>query len=150
MKATLSNYKQSPRKVRLIADLIRGKEVNEALGQLRFLDKRAAGQVKQVLESALANAKENNSASQENLYIKEITIDKGVTLKRFMPVSRGRAHPIHRHRSHIRIVLGERGNDTEKTEKKSAQKETKKEEAPKKAAAKKTAPKKDKKEEVKK
>ena len=126
MKATLSNYKQSPRKVRLVADLIRGKEVGEALHTLSFLSKRAAGPVKQVLESAIANAKENDSLQKESLYIREITIDKGITLKRFMPVSRGRAHPIHRHRSHIYISLGKK--EEEKEVKKKAKVSKKREE----------------------
>lgn len=110
MKATLSNYRQSPRKVRLVANLIRGKKVTVALDELSFLDKRAAGSVKQVLESAVANAKENKNLSQDNLFIKEITIDEGITIKRHRPVSRGRAHPIRRHRSHIKIVLEEENN----------------------------------------
>jgi len=108
MKATLRNYKQQPRKVRLVADLIRGKKVGDALFQLSFANKRAAEPIAKVLKSAIANAKENKGIEQENLYIKEITINKGITLKRFMPVSRGRSHPINRRRSHINIILSEK------------------------------------------
>jgi large subunit ribosomal protein L22 len=108
MRALLKNYKQQPRKVRVVADLVRGKKVDEALFLLSFADKRAADPIAKLLKSAIANAKENKGLSEENLYVKEITVQKGITLKRFMPVSRGRAHPINRRRSHIQIILSEK------------------------------------------
>lgn len=108
MRATLTNYKQSPRKVRLVADLVRGKSASDALTELTFLDKRAADPIKKLLTSAVANAKENSKIEKENLFIKEITVDEGMTIKRWMPVWRGSVHPINRRRSNIKIVLGEK------------------------------------------
>ncbi len=105
MKATLSNYRQSPRKVRLLADLIRGKKVGDAVTTLIHLPKRAAAPVKKLIESAIANALSMNSAKKEDLYIKEITVDKGVVLKRMHPGARGKAYPIRKHTSHVRVVL---------------------------------------------
>ena len=77
MKAVLKNYRQSPRKVRLIADLVRGKKVDVALAQLQFVDKRAAGPVAKVILSAKANALKTGIAP-ETLIIKKVTVDKGV------------------------------------------------------------------------
>lgn len=106
MKATLKNYKQAPRKVRLIADLIRGMNVKEALSQLSFLEKKSAPAIKKLVASAAANAKNTEGVAEEDLFIKEVQVGKGITYKRFRPVSRGRAHPIHRHRSHVSVSLG--------------------------------------------
>lgn len=108
MKAFLKNYRQSPRKVRLIADLIRGKRAIDALTSLRFAGKRAASPIKKLLESAIANAKENNKLDKENLFIKEIRVDQGVTLKRHRPRAHGRSTPINKRTSHVNIVLGEK------------------------------------------
>lgn len=108
MKAFLKNYRQQPRKVRLIADLVRGKDVDRALTELTFTPKRSAHAVKKLIASAVANAENNFKVSRDKLYVKEITVDKGITLKRWRPVSRGRAHPIHKTTSHINVVLGQR------------------------------------------
>lgn len=107
MKAYLNNYRQSPRKVRLIADLIRGKAVVDAQTELQFLVKRGASPMSLLLSSAIANAK---SAGMDvaNLIVKEIRVDKGVTLKRSMPRARGSASRINKRSSHILIVLGEK------------------------------------------
>lgn len=105
MKAVLKNYRQSPRKVRLIADLVRGKKVKDALATLQFVDKRAAGPFAKVINSALANAKQT-SKDTENLTIKKVSVDKGVTYTRFMPRARGSASPINRRNSHITVELG--------------------------------------------
>lgn len=105
MKAVLKNYRQSPRKVRLIADLVRGKKVKDALATLQFVDKRAAGPFAKVIESAVANAKQSGQ-NAENLKIKKVTVDKGVTYTRFMPRARGSASPINRRNSHITVELG--------------------------------------------
>lgn len=105
MKAVLKNYRQSPRKVRLIAGLVRGKKVNDALAQLQFVDKRAAGPFKKVIESAKANA-EQAGHSADGLIIKKVSVDKGVTLKRIMPRARGSASRINRRSSHITVELG--------------------------------------------
>jgi len=107
MKAFLKNYRQSPRKVRLVADLIRGKKVDEAETVLDFTVKRSSRHFKQLLNSAVANAKQNFGLEKDVLFIKEVQVNKGVTLKRFRPVSRGSAHPINKRSSHVLIVLGE-------------------------------------------
>ncbi len=114
MKALLSNYRQSPRKVRLLADLVRGKKVGDAITTLTHLPKRAAAPVKKLIESAVSNALSNSAAKKEDLYIKEINVDKGVVLKRMRPGARGRGYPIHKHTSHVRVVL-----DTHLTKKQS-------------------------------
>lgn len=107
MKAFLKNYRQSPRKVRLIADLVRGKKVSDALTTLKFVDKRASGPFAKVIESAVANAKDQGK-EVEHLVIKTVTVDKGVVLKRFMPRARGSASRINKRNSHIRVELGEK------------------------------------------
>ena len=80
MKAILKDYRQSPRKVRLLADLVRGKKVADALATLRFVDKRAAGPFSKVIESAVANAKQAG-ADTSKLFIKSVAVDKGTVLK---------------------------------------------------------------------
>jgi len=105
MKAILKNYRQSPRKVRLVADVIRGKKVNEALAALQFVEKRAADPVAKVIRSAAANAAQ---AGQDvaSLRITHVSVDKGTTLKRFMPRARGSASRINKRSSHITVTLG--------------------------------------------
>lgn len=107
MKAILKNYRQSPRKVRLLADLVRGKKVAAALAALKFVDKRAAGPFAKVITSAQANAL-GQGAKAERLFIKHVVVDKGVVMKRFMPRARGSASPINRRSSHIVVELGEK------------------------------------------
>jgi large subunit ribosomal protein L22 len=102
--AQLSNYRQSPRKVRLVADLVRGKKISAAIEQLSFLPKRASDPVKKLIQSAVANAK-NLNLDNDSLYIKEIRVDKGVTLHRIMPRAHGRAFPINKRSSHVTVVL---------------------------------------------
>ena len=118
MKAQISNYRQSPRKVRLVASLIKGKEVSIALSELNFLNKKASNIVTKLLNSALANAKENNSLSNESLFIKDLRVDAGPTLKRSRPRARGSAYPINKRTSRILLELGklsEKGNLKSKT-----------------------------------
>ncbi len=105
MKAILKNYRQSPRKVRLLADLVRGKKVTEALATLRLLDKRAAGPFAKTIESAVANAK-SAGAAVESLRVIRVSVDKGTVLKRFMPRARGSASRINKRNSHISVELG--------------------------------------------
>ncbi len=107
MKAELTNYRQSPRKVRLLADLVRGKKVPEAMMMLNFTDKRAAGPIKKLIASAAANAEANNNLSAGNLLIKEIRVDKGTVLKRYFPRARGRATLLRKRNSHVKVVLEE-------------------------------------------
>ncbi len=104
MKAVLSNYRQSPRKVRLLADLVRGKGVADALVTLSFLEKRAALPFKKALESAVANAVAQGKKA-EDLIVGKVAVDKGTVTRRFMPRARGSASPINRRSSHIAIEL---------------------------------------------
>ncbi len=104
MKAILKDYRQSPRKVRLLADLVRGKKVADALATLRFVDKRAAGPFAKVIESAVANAKQQG-ADTAKLFIKTVAVDKGTVLKRSMPRARGSASRINKRNSHITVEL---------------------------------------------
>ncbi len=105
MKAVLKNYRQSPRKVRLIADLVRGKKATEALAQLQFVDKRAAEPFAKVIRSAMANATQAGHKADE-LFITRVVVDKGIVLKRFMPRARGAASRINKRNSHITVELG--------------------------------------------
>ncbi len=107
MKAFLKNYRQAPRKVRLVAGLIRGKSVSQAIAELDFLAKRAGLPIKKLLLSAVANAKQTGSDA-ENLFIKELRVDKGITMKRMMPAAMGSGHRINKRTSHLNILLGER------------------------------------------
>lgn len=105
MKAVLKNYRQSPRKVRLLADLVRGKKVKDALNTLTFIDKRASEPFAKVIRSAAANATQAGKNSNE-LIISKVTVDKAATLKRFMPRARGSASRINKRNSHITVELG--------------------------------------------
>ncbi len=105
MKAILKNYRQSPRKVRLVADVIRGKKVAVAQNLLQFVEKRAAGQFGKLLASAVANAKQAG-ANPDHLIVKFVSVDKAPTQKRFMPRARGSASRINKRASHITIELG--------------------------------------------
>ncbi len=124
MKAFLKNYRQSPRKVRLVAGLIRGKNATQAIAALEFLPKRAGLPVKKLLLSAVANAK-NSGIETENLYVKEITVDKGITMKRMMPAAMGTGHRINKRTSHIELVLAEKVVAVKGTKEKKAAKEAK-------------------------
>ena len=112
MKAYLKNYRQSPRKVRLVADFVRGKEVNRALAELNFLPKRASAAIAKLIKSAAANAEHNFKVSIDSLIVKEIRVDQGVTMKRFRPRSRGMAHKINKRTSNVIITLGQKGTAT--------------------------------------
>jgi large subunit ribosomal protein L22 len=101
MKASLNNYRQAPRKVRLIAELIKGKNAFQAQGILTHLIKRGALPIKKLLDSAVANA----GVPASELVIKTATVDKGVVIKRWMPRAMGRAFPIHKHTSKVVIEL---------------------------------------------
>jgi large subunit ribosomal protein L22 len=105
--ATLSNLRQSPRKVRLVANLVRGKKVADAVLTLQFANKSASLPVKKLIVSALDNAKAQ-SMDVENLVVKSIQVNVGKTLMRRRPAAHGSAHPIHKRTSHISVVLGEK------------------------------------------
>jgi large subunit ribosomal protein L22 len=108
--ATQRTTRQSPYKMRLVIDQIRGKDVNEALGLLRFSKKHAAKQIEKVLNSAVANAEFKSRESDESvdvdtLYISHAIVNEGPALRRFMPAAQGRATPIRKRTSHVEIVL---------------------------------------------
>ena len=107
MKAFLKNYRQAPRKVRIVAGLVRGKGVSEAIAELDFLAKRAGLPIKKLLLSAVSNAKQMGM-EPENLFVKELRVDKGITLKRMMPAAMGTGHRINKRTSHLNILLGEK------------------------------------------
>ena len=104
--ASLSNYRQSPRKVRLVADLIRGKSAERALALLSTLPKRASDPMAKLLLSAIANAK----MAAGELYVSSIRVDGGVVFKRSMPRARGRSSPIRKRTSHITLSLQQKQN----------------------------------------
>ena len=106
MKAKLSGYRQSPRKVRLVTDLIKGKKVSDALTQLAFVPKRASLPVEKLVRSAIANAI-TNGKDEANLMIKNIEVNEGVVLKRIMPRARGSASRINKRTSHVVVTLSE-------------------------------------------
>ena len=107
MKAFLKNYRQSPRKVRLVAGLVKGKSVGEAIAELDFLAKRAGAPIKKLLLSAVANAKQQG-VEMENLMIKELRVDKGIVMKRMMPAAMGTGHRINKRTSHLSVLLAEK------------------------------------------
>jgi large subunit ribosomal protein L22 len=103
--------RQSPYKMRLVIDQIRGKNVNEALGLLKFSKKHAAVQIAKTLSSAVANAEHaarqnNESLDVDELYVKKAIVNEGPKIKRFMPAAQGRATPIQKRTSHVEIVVG--------------------------------------------
>ncbi len=102
--ATLRNYRQSPRKVRVVANLIKGKSINNALAALDFAGKRAALPLKRLLMSAVANAKQQ-SLEEAGLTIHSVRVDGGAVLKRMMPRARGRGFPIKKRTCHVIITL---------------------------------------------
>ncbi|OGL96104.1 50S ribosomal protein L22 [Candidatus Uhrbacteria bacterium RIFOXYB12_FULL_58_10] len=139
--AKANNIRMSPRKVRLVIDVIRGMDVMRAQTQLQFMKKAAVLPVLKLLNSAIANAEHNFQLDKENLFVKTITADGGPTIHRWTPKAFGRAAPIRKRTSHITIVL----SDAEIPKKKSAKVAKKKEVKPKevnKVAAKKSAAKK--------
>lgn len=105
--ATLKYARLSPRKTRLVADQIRGKRVDQALDLLAFSNKKPAGIIKKVLESAIANAEHNDGADIDELKITAIYVDQGPTLKRLLPRARGRADRILKPTSHITVTVAE-------------------------------------------
>ncbi len=112
--AVLRNYRMSPRKARLVADLVRGMNVNEALDVLQFTNKAAAEPIRKLLLSAMSNWEqkhEDERIEDADLYIKEIYVDGAGMLKRIQPRAQGRAFPIRRRFSHVTIVLDSKNNE---------------------------------------
>jgi len=106
-KAVARYIRVSPQKARLVADMIRGKEVGEAINVLRFTPKKGARLLQKVVESAVANASQNQAIDIDTLYVKSIFINGGPTLKRIMPRAQGRANRILKRTSHVTVILDE-------------------------------------------
>lgn len=122
--ASLRHLHQSPRKVRLVVDMIRGRSVVDAATRLAFLKKGAAEPVLKLLNSAIANAAHNFHLAKETLFVKTITADAGVTTKRFRPRAFGRAAPIRKRTTHIMIVLSDEPKRNVSSKKNANQKST--------------------------
>ncbi len=110
IKAKLSNLRVSPKKARMVIDLVRGKTAQEAQVILSFTVNKSARPVLKLLNSAIASAKNNMHLDENNLFISKITVDEGPKLKRWHPMSRGRAYPIIKRSSHIAIILSEKNS----------------------------------------
>lgn len=108
VKAQLNYLRIAPRKVRLVADLVRGRYVNDAINQLRFLNKRASIPLIKLFNSAVSNAWHNFKIAPDHLFISKLTVDEGPKLKRWMPRAFGRATEIQKKTSHITVWLEER------------------------------------------
>jgi large subunit ribosomal protein L22 len=107
-KAIAKTVRIAPRKVRLVVDLIRGKNVGEAVAILRHTPKAASPVVEKVLNSAIANAEHNYDMDINNLVVNEVYVDEGPTMKRFRPRAMGRASSINKRTSHITVVVTEK------------------------------------------
>ncbi len=118
VKASLKHLRMSARKIRLVIDVVRKMPVNDAISQLKFNNKKASLPVIKLIKSAVANAVNTYSLDKDNLYIKEIKSDEGVTLKRWMPRAHGRATAIRKRGCHVDVVLAEIKESTTKKEKK--------------------------------
>lgn len=107
-KAVAKTVRIAPRKARLVVDLIRGKQIGEAISILKFTPKAGAPIVEKVLMSAIANAEHNYDLDLENLYVSEAYVNEGPTMKRFRPRAKGSASPINKRTSHITVVVSEK------------------------------------------
>ena len=106
--AKLKYARVGTQKARLVADVVRGQNVNTALKNLTFMKKKSAVLIKKLIESAVANAEHKNVIDVDNLYVKKITVDQGPSFKRFRPRAQGRAFQIKKKMSHINVTLDER------------------------------------------
>lgn len=112
--AKLKNVPSSPRKMRLVADLVRGKQVNQALGLLKFEANLGAEKIEKLLLSALSNWQAKNEDSRvedSNLYIKQIFVDEGKTLKRLRPAPQGRGHRIRKRSNHVTLIIDSKSEE---------------------------------------
>jgi len=101
----------SPRKARLVMDLIRGRDVDDAISMLKFSKQRVSGMIEKVIRSAVANANEQETANIRNtLYVAQAFVDQGPVIKRFQPKDRGKAYPINKRTSHLVVTVDERGD----------------------------------------
>jgi len=124
IRVKLSNLRTAPRKVRQVVDLVRGKNVLQAQSILLFTVNKSARSVLKLLNSAVAAAKHNLQLDESNLFISKITVDEGPKLKRWHPMSRGRAYPIIKRSSHIALVLSELNKTAKETKKSETTKNT--------------------------
>ena len=118
-RAIQRTARQSPYKMRLVIDQVRGLSVNDALALLKFSKKHAAKQIEKTLRSAVANAEQasrttNESLDVDDLYITKAIVNEGVKLKRFTPAAMGRATPMHKRTSHIEIIVGQKAGKAAK------------------------------------
>jgi large subunit ribosomal protein L22 len=107
-KAVLRYSRVAPRKARVVANMIRGRDVEEAISLLDFTPRRSARILRKVLHSAIANAEDVGDLDVDTLYVKTITVDQGPTLRRFRPRAQGRAFRVNKKTSHISLVVAER------------------------------------------
>jgi large subunit ribosomal protein L22 len=124
MKATLKNFHQSPRKVRLVADMIRGKSIAQARAALSFLPQKSTPAIAKLLDSAVANARESG-ASADQLFVKSIAVNKGAMMRRARPFARGRSGSIRKTMSIVTLELGANAAPKKARAKKLAKAETK-------------------------
>ena len=106
-RSFLKAARLSPRKARLVVDLVRGKNVQDALDTLRFTNKKAAPLLSKMIQSAVSNAKASSTVDLDNLVVSKACVDDGPTFKRFLPRAQGRATPIRKRTSHITVELSE-------------------------------------------
>ncbi len=119
ISARLNNYPTSPRKMRLIADLIRGKEVKKALDILKYSEKAQAKTLEKLLMSAMANWQVKNEGTRiedAHLFVKEIFVDSATMLKRLRPAPQGRAYRIRKRSNHVTLILGSNNNELQNQE----------------------------------
>lgn len=130
VKAKLNNLRRSPRKIRLVAEMLRGLDAKEAENQLKFLVKGSAPDFGKLLKSAIANAENNFGLDKDNLFVKDIIVNEGTKLKRWLPRAYGRASLILKRASNIEMVLAEKveGKGRKKIEKREEIKDVKQEE----------------------
>ena len=107
-KASHRYARIAPRKARLIMDLVRGRDVDDAITMLRFAKQRASGMIEKVIRSAVANANEQEVPTRETLYVAKAWVDPGPVIKRFQPKDRGKAYSIKKRTSHLVVTLDER------------------------------------------
>ena len=110
-QAVLSNLRISPRKLNLVAQLIRGKKASAALAELTFNKRRIAKDVKKALQSAIANAENNHQLDVDKLYVKEATVGRAFTMKRFHARGRGRSARVEKHFANLMVIVRERAEE---------------------------------------
>lgn len=108
VKASLNFARIGCQKARLVADVVRGQDVNQAIKSLTFMKQKGAGLIKKLIESAVANAENKKVIDVDNLYVKTITVDMGPSIKRFRPRAQGRAFMVKKKISHINVILEEK------------------------------------------